>query len=262
MAQTHHPHFLFSVAEIQQSHEWNDRIADGEWQPPRPLGSSIRRPSRTADKYYRYRNGRVWEANTPTSGWKTFRTYSFYHSGGKIYVYPADATRHTVADGRGNSRRTRATTRIPAANSSSDDSDVDDTHTWDWRSLNFAYLDENDGSATSYACYRGRPNLNGVKMLRDDQQLRRTIGELLPNEYIRQTTRAQPTHSAGGIPRGGIVGQLPILIALLAYSVPEADVDATLISHFRYPYHLHGGRRSAGCKCSPYVVLSCWREGS
>lgn len=259
-AQSHQPHFLFSVTEIQQSPEWNDRIEGGKWQPPRPLGSNIVPSPTTADKYYRFRDGRVRELGAPTSGWKSFRTCSFYYSDGKIYVYPADATGYAVGDRQGNSRRTRATTNAPEVNSSSDDSDVDDTHTYDWRSLNFVCPVNSDESSTSYACFRGEPN--GVRVLRDHQQLKQTIAELLPNEYLRQASKARPTHTANGIPCGGIVGQLPILIALVAYSVPVADVEATLINHFSHPYRPHGGRRSAGCKCSYYIVLLSWRAES
>lgn len=223
------PHFLFTIEPIRQSPHWTDRYEGGLWQPPRPRGSNV---PVEAGRAFEYNGGIVRGASPPYAGWENFRTYSFYCTEGQIYVYPGDAINRMVGDGWGNMP-------IPPATRAAPQPDDDNFH-WDWRELTFVFPTHEDGSETSQARYRGGSTTIGV--LRQQQSHLHDLAQLLPNRYLA-TQRL-----ASGIQCGGLVGEIPVLIALIAFSVHPRDVDWAMLNCFEQRYVRHGLPRGEGCK--------------
>lgn len=261
-SQVQHPHFFFTVNAIGQSPEWGPRMSSGVWQPPRPKGSSTRLPSSTAGRIYEYNAGAVREIARPTIPLQEFRTYSFYCSNDNILIYPADATRHRVGDGSGNAPLTANARAITQTESSSDDSDEgeDDNLTSDWRSLTFNFPMHGDQSQASQARFRGDRRSIGV--VRQNPYHIQSLTQLLPSGSFSGTPQIPAAQGSSGLLRGGLVGQLPVLIALVAYSVPPEQVHQVLLGCLRNPYVLHGlppgsGRESSHLDLSTQQKLIC-----
>ena len=135
----------------------------------------------------------------------------------------------------------------------SDDGNDDDS-VYDWRSLSFLHPLNGDNSFTSYICFRGHRQYLWV--LRQDQQHLRAISELLPNAYLRGSQRVAVDESSDITPPGGLVGNIAVLIALVAFSVPPEQVEVAITRCFRHCYISHGGQRGVGCESLDPV----WRE--
>lgn len=228
------------------SGDFEQSVANGQWLPPRRRLANVLLPGYTTGKWYEYNDWRVREVDGPNLARKVhYRTYSFYHNEGAIWIYPSDATRHRVGEcGDLENRRIRGRhVGLEDDDSSSDDDDSFDRHTENWVPLRFSAV-AGDSTLTSKATTRGL----GQRILfqRPDQT---SLHELLPNQYLapRQDWRAAPGY-------GGLVGELPILIALVAYSVPPHGVSTKLAECIRQGYRPHGRRRGEGCKCKPSLL--------
>ncbi|KAK5153256.1 hypothetical protein LTR04_006261 [Oleoguttula sp. CCFEE 6159] len=137
-----------------------------------------------------------------------------YHYSGIFWAVNYDATQHQVGDGLHN----------PQEESESDSSDSDsqaeedDTTLADWRRLRFDYL-----NGVSIAGVTGVHDRLCVQ--RNDQAW---VRMLLPEGYHAERRESRTSE----LQRGGLNGDLPIIISLLAYSMPETSVPNRLPGMF------------------------------
>lgn len=220
------PKIWFQVDQMKPSDDsCREPGPKGQWRPPRRHRGNVLLPGHTTGKWYEWSDWRVQESprerrNVP------YGTFSFYHDNGKFWIWPSDATRYQIGE-----------------NSDGEDSedeedcsenDISDSRTEDWQALTF------DGESTSFATIRGRSDTMPVWPEDDVSFYRR----LLPDRYLDRDPGRQ-------MPRGscGLTGKLPILIALIAYSVFPAKVDATLRKGIGRFYSPPSDYPMKGCKC-------------
>ena len=157
----------------------------------------------------------------------------------KLWIYRSDALRHQVGDGSVNPEIS------PDESSSDDDEEEDDNEcTEDWVPLKFAWPPEDRLARASYATTRC-PH-DRMRLQRPDQLV---LGELLPDQYLATPAARMPSR-----PFGGLIGELPILVALIAYSVRQGNVDGALTQCLRRNYRPHNRLRGEGCKSRKWTL--------
>ena len=237
---------------MTQSHHFHQHVqANGVWWPPRPLGSNILRAGETTGRWYYYDGQQTRQVNAPATSTVTpYKTYSFYFDHQLIWVYTGDATIEQVGDGSGNPRVPRPgdyddeddeeDDEDGQGDNSSDEPDDPDENTSDWKIMHFDWPADN--TYTSSVTARGEhPNL---RLQGRDQPW---VEQLIPERYFAapnyRVLAARPHNF------GGMTGELPIMIALIAFSVRSNQVHAALTHCIRQAYNPHDiGQRGDGCK--------------
>lgn len=235
------PSFWFQFHRVAPSNQFQQRYMDGIWAPPRPLNSNVRRDGLNSGHWY-YFDGRTCRTRRaiPTTALLHFRTYSFYHNQGTFWIFPRDATEVQVGDGSGNPPLPHASpaqgNRTVHDDESTDGEDEEnDAATEDWRPLTFNWL--NNGYYTSFAAFAGERQR--LRTHRPDQGW---VYQLIPDSYLS----LQPT-ATGQQHIGSLLGELPILIALIAFSVRPDRVGDALTHCLRRQYQPHNlGNRGRG----------------
>ena len=100
--------------------------------------------------------------------------------------------------------------------------------TSDWSELSFDWHNL-QGRNMCHAMYRGEHASMGLRT--PNQQ---ALNELLPERY-----RSDRSQAKGLRLNYGLTGELPILIALICFSVPHTMLSAVLPHSLRYPYLPH-----------------------
>lgn len=233
------PTLYFELTEMTPSPRFEQRFAhDRTWLPPRPARSNVRN---SATVWYRYEDGSTSrlpvEPERPSR--QHYRSYSFYCSANRIWIYPSDALRHQVGDGSGNRRILPASPDEDAAHDSSDDPDEDNSRELeDWRALSFTWF-VRDGAAISHAATRGYHGSRLGVQWPDQGQIR----ELLPPRNHADGTRLVLQGN------GGMTGEIGILVALIILSLPPDRLDAALRHCLRRNYWPHQQPVGQGCEC-------------
>ena len=152
-----------------------------------------------------------------------------------MYIYNAtvwtvdyDATVVQVGDGFETSASSGYSTETEEGQVSQEDED-------DWVSMSFNHL-------TNSVSYAGR-RLQKWRLCveRDDQDWARQI---LPDVYMAQAQPDNPQH-------GGLIGDLPLLLGLIAFAVRDTEATTVLPRVISDPWRFSLGNhqsRGAGCK--------------
>lgn len=187
--------------------------SEGHWRPPKALGSNCKRrqlaPNGAAvpiTLVFRHdgalpMNQTRAVAQLP-SGVQPFKTISIYHHSGVMWAVPYDATQHQVGDGHDHPPG-------QAPEDESDPSDEDETQEdrENWAELSFAEI------GPHYLSYAGL-RMDNTRLLRQRPgQL--WVQHFLPDRYHSRERWTKDTKY------GGLVGELPLLIGLVALSQPE-----------------------------------------
>ena len=213
--------------------------SNGEWLPPRPLHSNRLIYGYTTGVWYAYHNWSTTLVDPPDPRTVTeYKTFSFYMNNQSFWIYPEDAVRNKVGDGTGNARISQGDDSEESG-SSDEPYDEGNPRVQDWAPLTFHYPIPRDTTGTSYAAARNAPH-STLNLQRPDQ---RALSQLLPDRY-----KAPADRRRAPIPWGGMVGDLPILIALIAFSVSPDRVDHYLRHCLRAAYQPHTRPRGEGCK--------------
>ncbi|KAK5162904.1 uncharacterized protein LTR77_011065 [Saxophila tyrrhenica] len=224
------PHFFLQVEQMRPSQDFEPRYdGQGHWKPPNPLGSNELIQEEAAS-WYEFDNWHARAVGALDDEKYDYKTFSFYSNEGRIWMWEGDATSSRIGDGVSNRRiRPRVTGRQRHANRSSSDESEDSAHTDDWAQLSFLWPIPQDPLHRSRITRRG--NSRQVRL-----QQRNSIGlyQLLPEPY-----RAASDQRHGAQGHGGILGDLPILIALLALSVLPSEVGGALVNCLRRTYRPH-----------------------
>lgn len=235
---TSQPSFMFTIDELHPTAGIRQREDHAGWRPPRRRGSNGL--GNRGDWLYFSGNTAQAVRPVPLQAGQTqppniapYKTCSMYYAHGVIWIVPFDASEHQVGDG---THGAPDDANIPEYSSSDEES-----QTADWRSLSFSTTDNRDSYAKTEA-------LHG-RMLSCRQDQLSWHDQLLPDAYRSDTwiplTRAQD-------PRGGLAGDLPILLGLIALSGAEgrARVSQTMGQCLQSDeWRAHGPRRGVGCEC-------------
>ena len=223
------------------SNRFNQRTENGRWAPPRPRHSNVLIQGPTNRRWYEYNNWRTVQVQQPNpETLEHYKTYSFYYDEGKIWIYPDDAIRHQVGEITGNERIGSGSrgNNTNDTSSSNESDDSDDRSTEDWLPLRFRWNVPGDNTNTSYATTRALNN--NLEYQRADQA---SLRQILPDRYF-----ARPENRRERFPFGGLIGELPILIALITLSVRPDYVDAALRHCLQRTYQAHNRPGGEGCK--------------
>lgn len=178
------------------------------------------------------------------------RTYSIYHDRAIFWTVDYDATKEQVSDGSESSpeedtpEETQAQFGFQdqsAASSDVDDSDDEDDEDQserrvekdDWAPLKF---DHRDRDLLSYAG-RHQP-FSRLRVRRPDQEW---PSKLLTDTCSARDTSREPRH-------GGLIGELPLLIALMAFAIPANELVTKLCEAMGRTWRAPRCPREAGCK--------------
>lgn len=235
--------FWFRVDCMAPSDRFEPRTClDGWWLPPRPLHSNVLVPSHTTGRWFEYYAGTTTEVNVPTdmSTMHSYKTSSFYFEDDNIWIYPEDASQYKVGDGSGNQKLAKAGEEPKIVDYSDEDDDEKEETLEDWTSLSFSRLrlNRDPGELTSFARTRGLHTSLVNQSSRHDW-----VQQVLPSRYRAPSNTRYYLRSGSG----GLVGELPILLALVACSVRPDKVHNVLTECVKRKYHPHDHPRGAGC---------------
>jgi hypothetical protein len=219
--------------------DFSERRDHGAWRPPRPKYSNVS-VSGTTERWFEFEDNSTEQIKGPSLRDMThYKTYSFYHHQGKKWIYPSDATQYQVGDGSGNNIMSGRDPHRVYGGSDSSESDFEESSWEDWTELTFQWLDPSQTiGGVSLASLRNAENQLFTQ--RADQK---ALLELIPPRYHAEQRRWTENTAYGGL-----IGELPILIALVAYSVPPKQVRSRMPDCFRLPHRSHGLRRPSECK--------------
>ncbi|TKA72590.1 hypothetical protein B0A49_03443 [Cryomyces minteri] len=224
------PPFAFRIDGMQQDPAKEPRYdpSCNLWVPPKAKGWNV--ASQHAPALF-YCDGQTASRQSATS-WsfrgRPYSTYSMYHYSGIFWVVNYDAIRHQVGDGLHNPRDENENDDNDSDPEAEEDDSGDSysnaegddaTPLTDWRRLRFDYW--GDVSIASVAGAEDR-----LRVQRNDQAW---VRALLPEGYHAERPESQTSE----LQRGGLIGDLPIIISLLAYSMPETSVPYRLPEMFR-----------------------------
>ena len=204
---------------MQENPEHTPRVDPwGRWVLPRSVGSNKLIGGNDSGKYWHCRGDDIIqvEENMPPPG--HFKTFSVYYDDGTFWITRGDASTQLI--GAGDSNKESGT-----------------GHGEDWHRLTFEY------NEITYASYLTNAGENyQLRVQRPDQDWPRM---LLPNHYHNQLI-SHPAYQQ----YGGLTGELPLFLALMAFSVDVKYVGWVFRSCFTngaWGTHLqpHGRKQSA-----------------
>jgi hypothetical protein len=176
---------------------------------------------------------------------KEFKTYSFYYDNGRLFVYPREAHISCIGDGSGNPslRSNNPDSGMEENDGSSDSSDSssstgeEDEDEANWSELSFtSYPYAN--TTFSRAMFRGTDTT--IQITSSNHQ---ALAQLIPDRYHRNGAVNAPATN-----NNALAGEIPILIALVIFSVHSNLLEQALIGCFHNVYQPHALPPGQGCK--------------
>ncbi|KAK0934736.1 hypothetical protein LTR29_013667 [Friedmanniomyces endolithicus] len=184
---------------------------NNRWKPPKKLGNNWKWPATTY--YHDGQNTTVHLGRLPATA-QRFKQYSVYHDHAYIWAVDLDASLEKVGDGRDDSAD-RVEAEVERR-----EGEVDNP---DWSTLTFYELSQ-------YRSYAGL----GLEL----QHLRlRSSTQIWPDQILPDTYRATQSTPHQGY--GGLVGDLPLLISLMALALPSSFVQTGLPSCMANPWQVY-----------------------
>ncbi|KAF2096092.1 hypothetical protein NA57DRAFT_59151 [Rhizodiscina lignyota] len=176
----------------------------GIWMPPVVMGGNRKEPGDTTGVLFYFDGNTVhrWQQSIEDLQLTPYRVMSFYYDQGRFWCVPFDATTQTIG-----------------GNEDDDEDDGNDNHAPDaWGLVGFQHEWDPSQTYTSYIMRNGsQPRLI---CQRPSQRWPRTL--LPPNFHSQDFT------SDDYAQYGGMIGELNVIIALMAFSVKSHRVEQTL----------------------------------
>lgn len=238
---TQMPTFFFQINKMRQHPQLPPRhTAGGYWVPPKVLRGNVPVNGDTTGQFFFFNGAmtRPLESNLP-NGLAHYRTFSVYYDdpGESFWIVDYNALQQQVGDGSQDD--------LSGASESDEDEDEDDNWGIDWAQLCFLPgTGEQQHDYTSYVTCAGE---NHRLFLQKETQT--WARKLFPARYHAPPDRTISANQADQYPDwGGLIGDLPLLIALIAFSVRENEVG-TAVQHCLYgnPWQMHTLSRRRGC---------------
>ena len=250
------PSYAFSIKAMAPrtgiQEQWSHH---GRWRPPKALGNNL-----SDDPMFFFFNPRNDTANYTVTlpdlppDAKVHKTYSIYWERAIIWTVDYDATQEQVGDGmegnppKGLLEQLDHPPRVMnmsgfqvQSSASSDVGESDDDHEYrdEWAPLKFNHRDRD---RLSYAGRRQPHSRLCVRRL--DQEWPQ---KLLPDTCSAEDMSDDPWH-------GGLIGELPLLIGLMALAIPKEELIPGLCASIGRPWTAPHFERAAGCKSSAYTA--------
>ncbi|KAK4544190.1 hypothetical protein LTR36_004400 [Oleoguttula mirabilis] len=221
------PSYYYTLAAMVPHPHAPYRVSTGgRWLPPKARGWN--RKSNTVVFYYDGQASRM-VPQVPAQS-QLYKCYSIYHDRAVIWMVDFDASLHHVGDGDD------GTAAAGDGTNESDDEDDSDSEVEereqtpdqpndnpDWKTLMF-------GSMANYALYAGqRLEHQRLPWARPDQLW---ATQLLPDTYRAQLQTANARY-------GGMNGELPLLLGIVALSMPAQALTMCLPNCIVNPWRLY-----------------------
>jgi hypothetical protein len=202
---------------------------DGNWRPPKAQGKNVKHHMvpYVDDPVFHHHCGQTQSEPQPLDllRVKEYSSFSLYHYGSNIWLVNYDATTQQVHDGNDND----------TLDSSSDtDSETEDEHGQrqrrptmqdNWSPLRFRSAQPDRPCTLSFVTYDGEH-----ERLLYQHKSHEWAEKLFTDQY------EQTYGKLGSSPdEGGLVGELPILIGLLALAMKPEDVQSAIAGLIRSP---------------------------
>jgi hypothetical protein len=224
----------------------------GRWRPPKALGHNLG----LLPALFFFDGNKAASITTSLSALplnaEVHKTYSIYYDRAIIWTVDYDATQEQVNDGNESSpsedtpengitqRSFESQSTASSVIGESDDGDEQQRgqSEWkdDWAPFKF---DHEEHNLLSYA---GRHQPHSRLCIRRRGQ--EWAKKLLPDSCSAQNETDNASH-------GGLIGELPLLIGLMALAVPAAELAVGLCHAMRHPWTAPRFEREAGCKLYP-----------
>ncbi|KAI6914885.1 hypothetical protein D0869_03454 [Hortaea werneckii] len=202
------PAFFFTVGVMVPDPNRTPRVSSGatggRWMPPKAMGGNIRGTSLN----FKHDGRRTAIVPALPSNLREYKCYSVYHDHAFLWTVDYDATAERVGDGRdttaanGNGNGNDSSDEDNSSSESSDDEEEEERP--DWSTMSFSL-------GSSYTSYAGQRQQQQRLHCRRHDQLWAT--QLFTDIYTAQQENRNPQY-------GGLNGELPLLIALLALTMP------------------------------------------
>ena len=208
---------------------------NGMWLPPKALGCNYSVPGDTTSSFFFF-DGQVtrYPVSQLPTGLAHFRTCSLYYHEtlDGFWAINYDATQHMVGNG--------AQQGEPQT-----DYGGDDSH-WgmDWARIGFVPGSGDENDYTSYVtCAPAHERL----LLQKDTQI--WAKKLFPERYHADLTHTIPmNHPNQRFDRAGLIGELPLILGLVAFSAREEEVSqAVQYCVYGNTWRMHNFPRRRGC---------------
>lgn len=188
------------------------------WTPPKGQGKNIKEaiPGNGDDRVFRYNNGKTTLSTLP-EGCTEYQTCSMYTCDAVFWLVMYDATQHKVDDGDdGDEGASPLYANDGRVRHAADESKPD------WTKLHF----EPVGAAEDKVSYAtaNRFTTRLLHQQEDDEWAR----QLLPHPHLSDRCDDGPA-------KGGLVGDLSVLLALVGFTMKDEDIVANMPSLVREP---------------------------
>ena len=211
----HQPLYYFRIDYIRE-HPSHKPLVDavGTWYPPKSRGMNQMIGGGVSGLYW-YCNGHsISQVAYLPDNCPHFKTFSVYHHKGIFWASRCDATAVQVGDGDHDTAY-------------QDPGDVPEGEDEGWHLLSFDYEDEENEQQTYSSYITNAGQHNRLRTQRSNQTWPRM---LLPNHYhAPEPSRTNDEY----LQYGGLTGELPLFLALIAFSVDADFVGWALHTCFR-----------------------------
>lgn len=192
--------------------------AHGRWLPPQRLG--LNRAGQPVTFYHDGQKSSIVDAGVPRAA-QEYKTCSVYHEGAVFWIVSYDATARQVGEGRD----TTAARGDLAESDNTDDDDLattdgEDEENHDWSPLRF--------SKDTHGVYYAAQGREHRLMACSRQATQAWASRLLTDVYFEE-----PVDEFGGMN-----GDLPLLIAMVAFTMPPQHVGRYLPWCIHQPWRL------------------------
>ncbi|KAI7103849.1 hypothetical protein KC365_g8406 [Hortaea werneckii] len=241
------PAFFFTVGVMVPDPNRTPRVSSGatggRWMPPKAMGGNIKGPILN----FKYDGRRTAVVPALPSNLREYKCYSVYHDHAFLWTVDYDATAERVGDGRdttatngnGNGNGHDSSDEDDSSSESSDDDEEEERP--DWSTMSFSL-------GSSYTSYAGQRQQQQRLHCRRHDQLWAT--QLFTDIYTAQQENRNPQY-------GGLNGELPLLIALLALTMPPQCLPQYLPQCIGNTWNVYPPNTLArGCGCrdrSPWL---------
>ncbi|KAK4565870.1 hypothetical protein LTR86_003719 [Recurvomyces mirabilis] len=233
------PSFYFTLQALRMHPQATPiYAAQRRWWPPKRLGENVASPH--ALFYYDGENTERSDADM--NNLEPYKEFSLYHDHGVFWLYPGDASAEQVGDGRDGHGRLPPT----SADANSDVDTEEDNP--DWAMLNFELLPSRSSYASTNTRQRRLP-------LRRRHQL--WPDQLLPDPHQVEAEAASYTSNPE---HGGLNGELPVLLGLMAMALPQQHMFAMLPSCIVNPWLVPHLPRGTGWQDKRGVIISVYYD--
>ena len=233
------PTFFFQINKMQQHPQVPPRHAPGGyWVPPKAYGANVPILGDTTAQFFFFDGTTTRHLHGMPQGVELYHQFSVYYADNLtgFWVIDYDALHQEVGDGSQDDLL-----QAPGE----DDPDEDDQWKMDWAQLGFLSGDgEYETDYTSYVTCAG--DEHRLLLQRETQQW---AWQMFPERYHAPVTHfITRRHADQRHDWGGLIGDLPLILALIAFSVRENEVAQTMQQCVtRIPWQMHSLPRRRGC---------------